>query len=74
VLFKEKTGDHYCLELIDNGTSIPDDLNIQKTKSLGLRFVKPLSKQFHGSVSFERTPQSTFYVKFKDTKHRLLID
>lgn len=73
-LRKEKVGDYYCLEVTDNGTNIPEDLNIQKTKSLGLRLVKRLSKQLHGTVSFERTPQSTFSVRFKDTEHRLLID
>ncbi|NOQ71393.1 MAG: diguanylate cyclase, partial [Crocinitomix sp.] len=71
VLTKEE-GEFYCLKVVDNGVGIPEELDIQKTKSLGLRLVKRLSKQLHGNVAFERIPQSTFFVRFKDTEHRRL--
>ncbi|MFT5820260.1 MAG: two-component sensor histidine kinase [Crocinitomix sp.] len=74
VVLNKEEGEFYCLRVIDNGAGIPEDLDIQKTKSLGLRLVKRLSKQLQGNVSFECLPESTFIVRFKDTEQRLLID
>ncbi|MFO8001792.1 MAG: histidine kinase, partial [Marinilabilia sp.] len=37
--------------IADNGPGVPDDLDIQKTSSLGLKLVHSLVKQLHGDIN-----------------------
>jgi two-component sensor histidine kinase/surface antigen len=74
VNLRRNTEGVYQLEVSDNGAGIPETVDLKKVKSLGLRLVKRLSKQLHGSFEFERSPESKFIVKFKDTEHRLQVD
>ena len=40
--------DNYILQVKDNGEGLPHNFNFQKTRSLGLRLVRRLSKQLLG--------------------------
>ena len=56
------------LELIlkDNGIGLPDDFEIQKTESLGLRLVHILTKdQLHGQLRVTGKKGTTFKIQFK---------
>jgi two-component system, sensor histidine kinase PdtaS len=53
---------------------LPEGLEISKSKSLGLRFVKRLSKQLQGSFEYDGTKGSQFRVCFKDTLQRKQSD
>ncbi|VVB89940.1 Methyl sulfide methyltransferase-associated sensor [uncultured archaeon] len=59
------------IELIirDNGVSIPEDIDIRKTESLGLHLVTILvENQLHGEINLDRSKGTEFLVKFKDVK------
>jgi two-component sensor histidine kinase len=48
----------YSLCVEDNGVGIPADLDV-KTKSLGLRLVRTLTRQIHGSFELVKVDQGT---------------
>jgi PAS domain S-box-containing protein len=53
---------HVILSVSDNGTGMNNDIDITKTKSLGLRLVYKLSKfQLKGEFSFESSPSGTHF-------------
>lgn len=53
------------LNVSDNGIGIPEEIDIKKTKSLGLRLVRMLSQQLEGKFGFEGGQQGTmFKLKF----------
>jgi PAS domain S-box-containing protein len=59
------------IELIvrDNGVSIPANIDIRKTESLGLHLVTILvENQLHGEINLNRSKGTEFLVKFKDVK------
>ncbi len=65
---------NYLLLVKDNGKGLPEDLDLKKVKSLGLRLVKRLSKQLHGSFECLNDNGSVFKVQFKNTEHRRLAE
>ncbi len=48
----------------DNGVGLPEVLNFQTTKSLGLRLVRILTNQLRGTVDLEVHPGTTFTIVF----------
>ncbi|SNQ60429.1 PAS domain S-box protein [Candidatus Methanoperedens nitratireducens] len=59
------------IELIvsDSGVSIPANIDIRKTESLGLHLVTILvENQLHGEINLDRSKGTEFLVKFKDVK------
>lgn len=60
----------YQLLVKDNGNGLPDNFDLSKAKSLGLRLVKSLSKQLHGYVTYSFEEGSVFKVFFKNTQAR----
>jgi PAS domain S-box-containing protein len=59
------------IELIvsDNGVSIPANIDIRKTESLGLHLVTILvENQLHGEINLDRNKGTEFLVRFKDVK------
>lgn len=59
-----KVGQDYVLNVRDDGMGLPDDIDIKKTKSLGLRLVRMLSQQLEGDFQFERINGTKFSLKF----------
>lgn len=63
----EPTGDNqYKMSIKDNGIGLPDDFDPMKTKSLGLKLVKILSKQMRGAFDFSSDNGTLFTISFKD--------
>lgn len=62
--------DSYLLVLRDSGDGLPPDLDISKTKSLGLRLVQRLTKQLHGTFKYTTDGGCNFHITFKDTLQR----
>ncbi|MCG6551814.1 MAG: ATP-binding protein [Candidatus Magnetominusculus sp. LBB02] len=62
-----RTLDEEMLELIvaDNGVGIPEEVEIGKTKSLGLKVVSALTKQLKGQLELSRDNGTTFSLRFK---------
>ncbi|MCK5339838.1 MAG: hypothetical protein KAJ60_02125, partial [Desulfobulbaceae bacterium] len=55
------------LTVSDNGIGLPDELDIRKTKSLGLELVVILAEgQLGGTVELDRTGGTAFKVVFRN--------
>lgn len=52
------------LTVADNGTGIPADIDLQKTKSLGLKMVRGLATQLAGTAEIHRQPGTLVQVSF----------
>ncbi|MGD9973296.1 MAG: PAS domain S-box protein [Desulfatirhabdiaceae bacterium] len=57
------TGDT-CLCVRDSGVGLPADLDCRQASSLGLRLVKMLTKQIHGSLQTGPGPGAEFQIRF----------
>lgn len=54
----------FTLNVRDDGKGIPDEIDIRKTKSLGLRLVRMLSQQLEGEFEFSNNNGTSFELKF----------
>lgn len=70
ISIKELEEGNYLLLVKDNGKGLPEGIDLKKVKSLGLRLVKRLSKQLHGSFEYQSDNGGLFKVRFKDTQQR----
>lgn len=62
----------FMLIISDNGVGFPDEVNQNKSKSLGLKLIHNLARQLQGSAVRDETKKGTTYnIKFKDTKQDL---
>ncbi|MCK5352236.1 sensor histidine kinase, partial [bacterium] len=56
------------LRIEDNGTGIPKNVDLKKTKSLGMRLVYMLAEhQLSGKVKIDRKKGTRFHIQFKDS-------
>jgi len=62
------------LSVSDNGPGIDSSIDLKKVKSIGLRLVKNLAKQLHGSFTYEKKGGAKFLILFKETSYRELED
>lgn len=60
----------YNLKIKDCGNGLPDDFDIKKSTSLGLKLVNRLSKQLYGKTKYSFDQGAVFSVTFKDTLQR----
>lgn len=67
----EKGLENYSLIVADNGKGIPDEVDLKKTKSLGLYLVRRLSKQLRGKMNYSNENGSRFEIIFQDTAMRI---
>lgn len=59
-------GDEIELTVSDNGVGMPEDLDIHKTKSLGMHLVTILAEdQLDGKIKLDRKRGTKFQIKFK---------
>ncbi|MEO9477519.1 MAG: histidine kinase dimerization/phosphoacceptor domain -containing protein [Cyclobacteriaceae bacterium] len=59
-----KEGEHFVLNVSDDGKGMPSEIDIKKTRSLGLRLVKMLSVQLEAEYAFESNEGTHFIMKF----------
>ena len=57
--------EHFCLKVSDNGTGIPEGLDIGNTDSLGLQLVTLLTRQLKGELVLSRKKGTEFQITFK---------
>lgn len=65
---------YYLLHVKDNGEGLPEGLQVQKLKSLGLQLVQGLAKQLQGKLTFTNDNGTHIHVSFKDTYARAAIE
>ncbi len=64
----EATGnDMFLLTVADNGVGIPSDVNILKTKSLGMKILHRLVQQIDGELTSDFSNGTKFIIQFKST-------
>ena len=72
-IFLEFTSNKDQMELIfaDNGIGIPKELDIEKSKTLGLKLVSSLINQLDGKYELNSSSQGTkFKISFKELKYK----
>jgi PAS domain S-box-containing protein len=57
--------DFMVLRVMDNGVGLPEDMNFFETPSLGVRLVRLLTKQIHGTIDLNRSCGTDVTIKFK---------
>ncbi|MBF0517210.1 MAG: PAS domain S-box protein [Nitrospirae bacterium] len=65
IALREEEPDGLELVISDNGVGLPEDVEIGKSKSLGLKVVTILTKQLGGTVEIERGDGTRFILRFK---------
>ena len=68
--YVEKFEDQYLMTVKDFGPGISDKIDLKKTKSIGLRLIRRLSKQLQGKMEYQYESGSEFRIYFKDTYMR----
>ncbi len=74
IAIEKQNDSSYKLIIEDNGVGIPKDFNIETSKSIGLKLVKRLIKQLHGTFVLIREPGTRFELTFKDSSSRNQIE
>ncbi|NQU32203.1 MAG: tetratricopeptide repeat protein [Bacteroidetes bacterium] len=74
ITIKEKNEDTYILTIRDSGKGLQTDFDLSNTSSLGLRLVKRLAKQLHGSLNYKCQNGCVFQIVFKDTNQRRMSE
>ncbi|MCM5527453.1 histidine kinase dimerization/phosphoacceptor domain -containing protein [Parasegetibacter sp. NRK P23] len=69
VVLKSLDDHTYRLELKDTGKGLPPGFNINTHGSLGLKLMKGLSEQIHGTLSIENREGTNVAVEFKVAKN-----
>ncbi|WP_440998996.1 PAS domain S-box protein [Fodinibius sp. SL11] len=60
-----RRGDEIYLSIVDDGIGIPDDINLEKPKSLGIKLIRTLSKQLDAEAEFSNeNPGTKFALQF----------
>lgn len=65
--FKNISDDNYVLIVSDNGVGIPPEVNIKKTKSLGMKILHKLVQQIEGELQYDFSEGTKFSIKFSST-------
>jgi two-component sensor histidine kinase len=69
ILVKSNDNDMIQISICDNGIGIPKDLDIRKTKSLGLKLITGLAEsQLHGQIVLNRDSGTEFQINFRQAK------
>lgn len=69
IKFKRDNGDNFILEVSDDGVGLPEDVDIKKTKSLGMRLVNSLVDQLDGTVEVDSYSGTRFVIKFQELEY-----
>ncbi len=66
-LIKDSAG-AYVLTISDSGKGLAADMDIEKSKSLGLKLVRTLTRQINGNLSISSNPGATFSIVFSENQ------
>jgi two-component sensor histidine kinase len=69
IKLKKGTSDEYNLIISDNGIGIPENIDIEKTETLGLKLVNVLTNQIDGQIKLDRTLGTLFKITFKELEY-----
>ncbi len=63
-----KKGETFTLRVGDDGVGLPEDLDIEKTDSLGMQLITSLISQIDGELELKREQGTEFIIKFMEKK------
>ncbi|MBI9098067.1 MAG: DUF3369 domain-containing protein [Spirochaetaceae bacterium] len=63
-------GEQIFLKISDNGVGLPDDFNMDKVKSLGMKLIHVLIDQIDGKISIIRNKGTTYELSFSESEER----
>ncbi len=66
-IIKKDLGENLLI-VKDNGAGLPQDFDLNKSTSLGLKLVRILSDQLGGNVNYKTENGAVFEISFKDSK------
>jgi two-component sensor histidine kinase len=69
----EKKNELYEMVYGDSGPGLPENLDVKKLKSLGMKVIHSLSKQLGGSFTYD-SANRLFIISFKDVAGRKMTD
>lgn len=58
----------YSMTIGDNGIGLPENIDIEKTETLGMQLLNTLSRQLRGEFALSRTEGTTFTITFPGEK------
>ncbi len=70
IALRPTDGDEIDLTVSDNGVSIPDDLDLTNTGTLGIKLVHILTDQIRGRLEVDRSEGTTFRIRFKRIQYK----
>ncbi len=62
----QSEGDAYRLTVSDDGIGMPEEIELEKSKSLGIRLVNILVSQLNGRLERDDGQGTTFYINFNE--------
>lgn len=68
ITFSQSEPGSYKLLVEDNGKGLDENLDIEKTKSLGLKLVRTLTRQINGQLKISSNPGASFEIYFKEIR------
>ena len=60
----------YALTVRNNGVGLPQGFDLEKSKSLGLKLVRDLTKQLEGQVEVDTGKGTAFHITFKELQYK----
>ena len=70
IISLKQVEDKFELIISDNGIGLPENININKIKTLGILLVKSLTEQIDGKISIQRKNGTQFKITFKELKYK----
>jgi two-component sensor histidine kinase len=67
VELKKNESSGFTLKISDNGNGLPENFDLEKTETLGLKLVKLLTEQIDGKIDFLNQNGAVFIIRFRDT-------
>jgi two-component sensor histidine kinase len=64
IRFVDDLGGNCTLFFSDNGVGMPDNFDVTKATTLGMRMVNELTRQLNGTLVYIKTPSPTFKIVF----------
>lgn len=60
----------FTLYVADNGCGLPPELDIEKSKSLGLKLVRMLTDQIQGTLRIDRHQGCAYHITFQESRYQ----
>ncbi|MDE5419103.1 tetratricopeptide repeat protein [Labilibaculum sp. DW002] len=64
ITLSRNSDNNFCLLMSDNGSGLPKDFDVKKSKTLGLKMVRTLSAQLKGDIDYEFDNGAKFSLHF----------